>query len=152
MKHMAFSLLLLFSLNAQAVSWKIFGACENKPVHEGAYEADLQKSVGTISLEIFDLNKIPYVGSEEGLNSVLNSPIGLDSIEVVSDTEMRVYGWCYLVNGKQPMEMPHKIQFKNQSDKLIWFYAYSTNKNNQWEDYCSPAYWIQAEQFCGKKP
>ncbi|MNT10524.1 hypothetical protein D3C72_1453590 [compost metagenome] len=106
--------------------------------------------MGALGIEIFDMNKIPYVGAAEGINSLLNSPTGMDSIEVVSDTEMRVYGWCYTVNGKQPKEMPHEIKFKSQDDKLIWFYAYSTNKENKWTDYCSPAYWIKAPQFCGR--
>ncbi|MFV3407600.1 DUF4430 domain-containing protein [Bdellovibrio bacteriovorus] len=141
-------LVVLTASQSQAVSWRIFGACKNTPVHEGTYQADLTKSVGALSLEIFDANKIPYVGSAEGINSIINSPIGLDSIEVVSDTELRAYGWCYTINGKQPTEMPDKIHFKSQDDKLTWFYAYSTNKNNEWTDYCSPAYWIAADQFC----
>lgn len=146
---------LAVSVHAHAVSWKIFGACDNKPVQQGVFQADLNKSVGAVSLTIFAENNIPYVGSEEGLNSILNTPVGLDSIEVVSDSEMRVYGWCYSVNGKQPTEMPHQLQFQSQDDQLVWFYAYSTNKDNQWTDYCSPAYcspayWIRAEQFCRK--
>lgn len=151
-KYLIVVLALLACSGAQAVSWKIFGACDNKPVHEGSFAADITKSVGQISLEIFDLHKIPYIGSAEGLNSIINSPTGLDSIEVVSDTEMRAYGWCYTVNGRQPLEMPHQLQFQSQDDKLVWFYAYSTNKNNEWTDYCVPAYHIQAEQFCSKKP
>lgn len=137
--------------NAHAIDWKIYGACEESPVHQGKFEADLNKSVGAVSLDIFKQFGIPYVGNEDGLNSLLNSPIGLDSIEVVSDEEMRVYGWCYLVNGKQPLELAGQLKFTSQSDKLIWFYAYSTNLRNEWIDYCSPAYWIKAKQFCGKK-
>lgn len=150
MKNLLLILVLGTSLQASAITWKIFGACKNSPVHEGSFVADLQKSVGHTSIEIFDAYKIPYVGSAEGINSLINSPIGMDSIEVVSDQEMRVYGWCYTVNGKQPTEMPHQIRFQNQTDKLVWFYAYSTNKSGTWTDYCSPAYWIKAVQFCGR--
>lgn len=150
MKKVALIVSVLFSFQAQAISWKIFGACKNSPIHQGVHEVDFSKSVGQISIEIFEQNKIPYVGAAEGLNSILNSPIGLESIEVVSDREMRVYGWCYTVNGKQPLEMPHKVYFETQEDRLIWFYGYSTNKDNEWIDYCQPAYWIKAQQFCGR--
>ncbi|WP_374076815.1 DUF4430 domain-containing protein [Bdellovibrio bacteriovorus] len=151
MKKIVFVLTSILALKSHAVSWQIYGPCDEKPIAQGEVTADMTKSVGTISVEIFDQNKIPYIGAAEGFNSIVNTPVGLDSVEVVSDTELRAYGWCYSVNGKTPAEMPHKINFKSQTDTLIWFYAYSTNKNNEWmDDYCSPAYWIKAKQFCGK--
>lgn len=134
---------------AQAITWKVYGACSETPVYEGTYEADLNQSLGEISKQIFDTKKIPYVGVPEGFNSILNTPVDLDSIEVISDKEMRVYGWCFAVNKKTPDAMPHKVHFSSQKDELIWFYAYTTNYANQWkDDYCSPAYWIKAKQFC----
>lgn len=151
MKQSLFIFLFFVALHAHGVTWKVFGPCDDKPVAEGAVAVDLSQSVGEISIEIFQANKIPYVGVPEGFNSILNTPIGIDAIEVVSDTELRAYGWCYTVNGKIPEEMPHQKHLVSQSDKLIWFYGYSTNKNNEWQDdYCSPAYWIKARQFCGK--
>lgn len=151
MKKIVFVLISLLALKSHAVSWKVYGPCDDKPVAQGEAAVDITKSVGAISVEIFDHNKVPYIGAAEGFNSIINTPVGLDSVEVVSDTELRAYGWCYTVNGKTPSEMPHKINFKSQTDKMVWFYAYSTNKNNEWmDDYCSPAYWIKAKQFCGK--
>lgn len=151
MKKTALILISALSFNAYAVSWKVYGPCDEKPVAQGEAVADLTESVGDISVEIFDQNKVPYIGAAEGFNSIINTPTGMDSIEVVSDTELRAYGWCYSINGKTPDEMPHKIKFNAQTDKLIWFYAYTTNIKNEWQDdYCSPAYWIKAKQFCGK--
>ena len=151
MKTLILFLLLSFSLNSQAVYWKVYGPCDEKPVHQGQVIADLEKSVGAISIQVFDANKIPYIGSDEGLNSVINTPTDLNSIEVVSDRELRAYGWCYSINGQNPSQMPHELKFSAQSDELIWFYAYSTNKDNKWmDDYCTPAYLIKAKQFCEK--
>lgn len=150
MKYLVALLTLTFSLQSLALTWKVFGACANTPVHQGEVAADLQKSVGAITVDIFNENKIPFLGAAEGMNSILNTPIGMDAIEVVSENEMRVYGWCYSVNGKDPVQMPHEIKFQKQTDQLIWYYGYSTNKNNEWTDYCSPAYWIKAIQFCGR--
>lgn len=150
MKYILLAITLSFSFNSHALTWKVFGACSNSPVHQGEVSADLTKSVGAITVDIFNENKIPFVGAAEGMNSILNTPIGLEAMEVVSDNEARVYGWCYSVNGKSPVQMPHEIKFLKQTDELIWYYAYSTNKNNEWTDYCSPAYWIKAIQFCGR--
>lgn len=137
-------------MQSQALTWKVFGACSSSPVQQGEVTADISKSVGAITVDIFNQNKIPFVGAAEGMNSILNTPIGMDAMEIVSQTEMRVYGWCYSVNGKQPLQMPHEIKFQKQTDELIWYYAYSTNNKGEWTDYCSPAYWIKAIQFCGR--
>lgn len=150
MRTVLLALILSWGISAQAVSWKVFDACHDEPVHSGIHAADLDKSVGELSVEIFNLHKIPYVGVAEGFNSILNTPIGLDSIEVVSDVEMRVYGWCYSVNGEQPDSMAHKIFLTQPTDEIVWFYAYSTNLYNEWMNYCRPANEIKAEQFCSK--
>lgn len=135
---------------ANALNWKVYGACSNQPVAQGQYSADLSKNVGETSISIFNSQQIPFIGAPEGFNSILNTAIGIDALEIVSDTEMRAYGWCYSVNGKDLTKMPDQAYFTKQSDELIWYYAYSTNKNGQWSDYCSPAYWIKAIQFCGR--
>lgn len=150
MKNAILFLFLLLPLSANAVKWKVLGPCSNKPVFQGAYEADLKKSVGEISQEIFNANKIPYVGMAAGFNSINNSPIGLDALEVVSNTVMRAYGWCYAVNGRIPKVMPDQVQAASQDDTIAWFYGYSTNIENEWTDYCIPGYQIKAAQFCAQ--
>lgn len=150
MKRLTLLLSLILPLKSHAVTWKVFGPCSETPVYQGSFKADLNKSVGDISIDIFNQNKIPFVGVAAGFNSINNSPMGLDALEVVSDTEMRAYGWCYAVNGKIPTDMPDKAAVKSQQDTIVWFYGYSTNKNNEWTDYCSPGYWIKAKQFCEK--
>lgn len=150
--HFVF-LITLISLQAHAVSWEVIGPCSETPVYSGAMNLNSPPaSVGDFSVQVFDANKIPYIGSEMGFNSIVNTPTDRNSIEIVSKTELRAYGWCYSVNGEFPEQMPHEAFFPNNEAKLIWFYAYSTIKNNQWQDdYCTPAYNIKAEQFCDKK-
>ena len=150
MNKLLLLLLIISPLSASAIQWKIFGACSNEPVRQGQFDADLNMSVGAVSEALFKTQQISYIGAAEGFNSIMGTPIGLEALEIVSDTEMRAYGWCYTVNGKQPIQMPHEIQFLKQDDKLIWFYGYSTNIKNEWIDYCQPAYWIKAKQFCGR--
>lgn len=150
-KYLVLAMIFGSLQQASALTWKVFGPCSETPVFEGSFEADLNKSVGDISIQIFEANKVPYVGVSAGFNSINNSPLGLDAVEVVADNEMRAYGWCYVLNGKIPKVMPDKIKPQSQKDSLFWFYGYSTNKNNQWQDdYCTPGYEIKADQFCEK--
>jgi hypothetical protein len=100
------------------------------------------------SLNIFDKTPIPYLGTESGFNSILGTPTGDGAIEILSDTKMRAYGWCYSVNGVKPDVIPQDYFFKTQDDELVWFYGYSTYDDGEWVDYCVPSFTVKASQFC----
>lgn len=153
MRNLIAAFVLLAASNSLAVSWKIYGPCSETPVHEGNVPLkNFEVSVGAFSLQVFEDNEIPYIGSDLGFNSIIGTPTDRSSIEIVSKDELRAYGWCYSVNGKIPEQMPNEVFFTENNAELVWFYAYSTVKNNQWqEDYCTPAYHIKASQFCGHK-
>lgn len=147
----ALTLILLLSQNAHAISYEVIGACNETPVHKGTYNIqDLSISAGKASVSIFEKKNIEYIGNESGFNSILNTPTGLDSIEVISDTKMRAYGWCYSVNGQQPDVLAGDYLFSSNDDKLVWFYAYSTYEKGEWLDYCVPSFTVKASQFCAK--
>jgi hypothetical protein len=137
--------------NAYAINYEVIGPCSIKPRESGTFNVDdLKISVGITSVNIFDQQNIPYQGSAAGFNSIINTPTGLDSIEVLSDTKMRAYGWCFSVNGVVPEVMASDYLFTSNDDKLIWFYAYSTYEKGEWLDYCVPSYQVKAAQFCAK--
>lgn len=156
MKASLISLLILLSAyitgmsssTSFAITFAVVGPCSSSPQHKGSFKTDLSESVGKISIDIFDFNDIPYVGTENGMNSILNTPTDLDSMEVISETKMRAYGWCYSVNGEIPNVLPSAFFFKKQSDHLVWFYAFSTYDSGTWLDYCVPSYTVKAPQFC----
>ena len=140
---------IFVSTGAWAINYEIIGPCDKTAVFSGKLDlVDLKISIGQISVSLFDQQKIPYQGSVSGFNSILNTPIGLDAMEVISDTKMRAYGWCYSVNGIQPEVLADQYFFKNNNDQLVWFYAYSTYDKGVWTDYCVPSYKIKADQFC----
>lgn len=138
----------MFSSSAHAVYFNVIGPCSERPVHSGSFKTDLDDSVGKISMDIFDFNKIPYAGTEHGMNSIINSPVGLDAMEVISDSKMRAYGWCFSINGVIPDVLASEVHFSKQNDVLTWFYAYSTYDQGVWTDYCVPSYKIKSPQFC----
>ncbi len=141
-------LAVIFSFNAHAVSFNVVGACSEKSLFSGTFKTDITENVGRISMDIFDFYKIPYVGTEYGMTSISNSPVGLDSMEVISDTKMRAYGWCFSINGVIPDVLASKAYVSAQNDVITWFYAYSTYDQGVWLDYCIPAHKIKAPQFC----
>ena len=148
MKTLLSLALMMCSLSVHAVYFDVIGACSKKPLHAGRFITDISESVGKISVDIFEANKIPFVGSEEGMSMIANSPMGLDAMEVLSDTKMRAYGWCFTVNGVLPDVLASKSFLTSQNDYISWFYAYSTYDAGIWTDYCIPSYNLKAEQFC----
>ncbi len=154
LKNLSFYLSLLsiltltISATSLAVTFSVVGPCSPDSEYKGSFKTDLSENVGKISMDIFDFNQIPYIGTQDGMNSILNTPTGLDSAEIISDTKMRAYGWCYSVNGEIPNVLPSEYFFKSQSDHLVWFYAFSTYDKGAWLDYCVPSYTIKAPQFC----
>lgn len=144
------ALMILLPSEVFAIQWEVIGACSKTPLFQGSAKTNFQESVGKYSLRIFNENKIPFIGFEQGFNSIANSPVGLDALEVLSDNEMRAYGWCYSINGQIPDVMPDQLSFLDQDDKLTWFYAFSLNKNGEWINYCVPAWTVQSAQFCSE--
>jgi hypothetical protein len=148
MKMLLSLIMLSASTSAFAIYFDITGPCSEKPLAHGTFKTDLEDSVGQITIDILNSHQIPYTGDVKGINSIFSSPIGDDALEVLSDTKMRAYGWCFSVNGVVPDIMSHKLYFESQSDYLSWFYAYSTYDQGVWVDYCVPAYTIKSPQIC----
>jgi hypothetical protein len=95
-----------------------------------------------------DQNKIPYQGSERGFNSIYNTPVGDAAIEVISDTEMRAYGWCYFVDGTEPGIFADEIVLVNSINKIEWVFSFAHYKNGKWIAMCEPAYSITPDFLC----
>jgi hypothetical protein len=139
MKYLAL-LLFVFSLNSYAITWEIIGPCGNRPEINGSELVDIKKSVGVISVDIFKANNIDFIGDDNGIASILNTPIGSQAIEVLSDTKMRAYGWCYQVDGIEPGVMPNEFYFSSKESHLRWVYGYSTYESGSWVGYCDLAH------------
>ena len=137
----ALALLWIFTItSAHAIEWEVIGNTSMVPVHRGKFEADLKKSAGELTVQILTTHQIPFVGNEAGINSILNTPTGDKAIVIVSNDTMRVYGWCFEVDGVQPDVMPDKYFIPAQNSKLSWFYAFSLYEKGEWKTYCTPAH------------
>ncbi len=131
-----------------AVEFDVIGPCSAKPAFKGSFKTDLADNVGIISIDIFEANNIPFIGTEHGMNTIMGTPVGDLAIEILSDVKLRAYGWCFSVNGIIPDKLTSEIYLSKQNDHISWFYAYSTYDQGIWTDYCEPSHTVRSPQFC----
>lgn len=122
------------SLHVSAATLEVV-ARETKPILTLEFSADLTKSIGLLTVIEFEKAKLVFEGNEAGIVSIGTFK---NEIEVISDREMRAYGWCYSINGLAPDLMPDQVFLKSQKDELKWFYAYSEYKDGNWISQCVP--------------
>ncbi len=152
MKKIFICISLLTSLNLYAVSIKFVGPCSPIPFNDTEIHlSDFKLNLGQITTDYLTQAKIPFIGDEFGMSSINGSAIGDDAIEVISDTQLRAYGWCVTINNIAPELMPNEILLSNQNDTITWFYAYATYDSGEWKDYCTPAYIRHYSKFCSQK-
>lgn len=144
------SLLLLSISTLSAGTIAIVGPCDSEPVAMGAFESETGQTVGDITIAFLKNSSIPFEGTERGINSIFNSPTGVDALEVISDNEMLAYGWCYSLNGFEPASFPHQIQVV-QGDEVVWWFGYAHFKNGEWKSQCEPSYQRVPSLICPTK-
>lgn len=149
MKMLISILFLSLIQTSHGMTFKVLELCENKPHFQAQVELSTPTNVGKIIIDQLQKNSLPYIGNEDGLNSVLDTPVGMDGYEVISDERMRVYGWCYKVDGVNPNELMSKIYvFPGKNKEITLFYAYAELIKDQWISYCVPVYEEQHPFVC----
>ena len=58
-------------------------------------------------------------------------------LEILSEREMKAYGWCYSINGEVPEAFPDEVALGPQ-DKVVWFFAYAHYLAGEWISQCVP--------------
>jgi hypothetical protein len=125
----------------------VIGPCDAKPLLQVQTNSQAP-TLGDLTVEVFQQNRIPFVGDRSGIKSIRNSPIGDEALEVLSNSKMRSYGWCVSVNGVQPAKMPDEVRLQGNSNNILWFYAYSLYDRGLWKDYCTPSYKVRSLPVC----
>lgn len=140
--------LFLISSSVFGASLTIIGPCEETPLFKQEVLFQDTDTVGSLTIKTLELNKIPFQGTEVGINSIFKTPTGLDALEVISETEMMAYGWCYSINGLEPNVFPNEIPISQNSDKILWWYGYAHFKDGNWISQCEPSFKRKPSQFC----
>ena len=96
------------------------------------------KNLGELTIALLTDFKIPHTGTSYGLVSLYNIQ---QDIEVISDTEMKAYGWCYLVNEVLSEKMLNEVLIDslphNSELNIKWYYGYAHYKNGEWISQCT---------------
>ena len=142
--------IVLAHASTPTITLEVRDPCKDASFHRWEFELPKKQSVGQVTMDLFDREKVPYIGSELGMNSILSTPVGEPSMEFPGPGQLKVYGWCFELNGVQPTEMPDKIEMKS-GDHLVWFYGYALWKDREWKTYCSPAHESPLKSYCEKK-
>lgn len=140
---------LLVSTHALAVDINFIGPCDRKPILSGSL-ASKYETVGDITVQFLNKSNVAYQGNARGINQVFNTPVGDSALEVISDTEMRAYGWCYLVDNLGPDVFPNEYPMNNLIKKIDWIYGFAHYKDGSWISNCTPAFTIKPKFICKK--
>lgn len=132
--HLIAAFIVLVSLNAYALTFKVIGK-NSEVLFSTSSEVALPQTIGQITVAQFNKNQIPFVGDIDGIVSILE--IGSD-MDLISDTDMKAYGWCYSVNGVVPEGFVHQVNVSQQETELVWFYGYAYYKAGEWVSQCVP--------------
>lgn len=120
------------ALVSQAVTVKIT-VKKGQELLNSKIESVMPSTVGDISVQVFDAAQIKYEGGSYGFSKIYD--LGQD-IDVISDTEMKAYGWCFAINGEVPETMPDKTEVLHQESVIEWYYAYAHYKGGEWIGQC----------------
>lgn len=145
-----FILALLVSVNARALEISFVGPCDKKPIIKEVVSNKFQ-TVGDLTIHFLNKNRIAYQGSERGINTVFNTPMGDNALEVISDSEMRAYGWCYFVDNLGPDEFADEYPLNDKIKKVEWVFGFAHYKNGEWISNCTPAFTIKPAFICKRR-
>ena len=150
MKKGLLLLAALLSFSAHALTIEFVGPCSHKPLISSQVSATAAKSVGELTIATLERFRVPHAGAAQGLNTAFNTPIGMDAMEVISDVEMRSYGWCYAVDNAIPELFPNQIPLNSKMQKITWFYGFAHYYKGQWLSQCEAAWEVKPDFLCKK--
>ena len=102
MQYLMFFLISIGTFSAQAIHFQITDQ-NGQSLFKTQWSVHTPTNIGDMTIEIFNKFQIPFSGSKYGISQIYDK--GQD-IEVISDTEMKAYGWCFEVDGMIPETMP----------------------------------------------
>lgn len=134
-----------------AVQVKVQDPCSSSLWLDSEVNVTPGTSVGHLTVSQLEQKSIPFEGVPEGIHSIRRTVTGADAMEILSETEIRAYGWCFYVNGAEPDDFPHQIEIRNPDDVIYWFFAYAESKDGIWVNTCVPTHQTRPQYICGAK-
>lgn len=128
------------------IALEIIGPCSQKPLHSLTLFHGLD--VGEATVMTLSSKRIPFEGTEEAINTIMGIPKKNETLEILSPTHMRAYGWCFDVDGEVPEEYPHQIPLHEGMKKIRWYHGYAEMKGGQWVSQCQETAKLKPSFLC----
>ncbi len=106
-------------------------------------------TVGEATVRTLEAKRIPFQGTERAINTIMNTPGQDQTLEILSDKDMRAYGWCFDVDGEVPEEYASEIPLHEGMKRIRWFHGYAEMKNGQWVSQCQETAKLGPAFLCG---
>ncbi|MDB9786736.1 hypothetical protein OAB57_01410 [Bacteriovoracaceae bacterium] len=147
---------MLFLCQSWAITIKVLDPCNGEVVVQEEVPIDSSSDVGTLTINFLNKHQIPFSGTNRGMNSILNTPTGMESIDTLSDHSLLAFGQCFKLDGMIPNTMPHETTVLDEHQNLAWYYGYTGMLNGEWGEPCIPAWEAPTEaqlyqQFCNNR-
>jgi hypothetical protein len=124
--------ILFLSVQSFAVTFEVRGKKQDLLFQTNSSTA-VPVKLGQLTVNILDVGQIPYVGNSSGILKIFQLE---QDVVVVSDTEMKAYGWCFSIDGLTPETMADQTEITDLNSKIIWCWAYAHYENGQWTGQC----------------
>lgn len=147
MKNLILFMIVCSTSLYASVNVDFIGICQETPLLSDSAALKEEMNLGQATVEVLRENNVNFQGNEKGINTAFGSPFGDDSIIIVSDTEMKAYGWCFSINGMVPEVFANEVALEN-GDNIVWFYAFAHYKDGEWIAQCSPSWKNPLPKWC----
>ena len=141
-------LLFLLPFSVWSATFDIIGPCSSEPVFKAQFEAVERQNVGDITMDLLRQYKIPFIGNARAIQSLFNTPIGDNALEVLSDNEMRAFGWCYSLDGVEPGSYPNQVLINSKDSHISWYFGFAHYFNGQWIAQCTKSFTVKPDFLC----
>ncbi|MES2526053.1 MAG: hypothetical protein V4598_03165 [Bdellovibrionota bacterium] len=128
------------------IALEIIGPCSEKPLQSVNLLEGM--NVGEATVRTFWSKRIPFQGTDRAINTIMGIPKKDETLEVISDTDMRAYGWCFDVDGEVPEEYADQIPLHEGMKKIRWFHGYAEMKGGQWVSQCQETAKLKPAFLC----
>ncbi|MEE2671129.1 MAG: hypothetical protein VYA54_05435 [Bdellovibrionota bacterium] len=146
---------LIFSLfnssKSFAIYFEVTNVCKDTPYLQA--EVPVYTLTNVLEFTKYNLKNyaIPHLNNENGIVSILDTPVGLQSYEFIAQNHIRIYGWCFEVDGEQSETFARDYTIDPEfQTSLRWFYGYSEVIEGVWIHNCRAVNKVSNPQICQK--
>lgn len=130
-------MILLWASPASAIEFEVQGR-GGEVLGKSSPVVQLPATIASLTRPELDALSLASDADENGVTEIagLGTAIDIDPV----DGNGRYYGWCFSINGVTPANlMAYEAFAHEQTDRVVWFYAYAKQFPDGTWSMCEPA-------------